>query len=120
MNKKSLLKVLVAIGILALALTFLGVVFVPGMYAQSADTKNVLTSSKPDRPVYLDEHSQRTISLAPESSQANALQLYYARSDWIERHPSEFYRNSDWIERHPSNYYRNSDWIERHPSKPVQ
>ncbi len=120
MNNKSLLKVLVAIGILALALTILGVLFVPGMYAQFADTKDILSSSKPDRLDYADESSPRAISLAPDNSQAIALQLYYARSDWIERHPSDFYRNSDWIERHPSNFYSNSDWIERHPSIPVQ
>ncbi len=118
MNKKSLLIVVAAIGILATALIFLGVNFVPSMHAQTSGTKNVLISSGPAKPDYLEVHDPQAISLAPGSPQANRLQLYYARSDWIERHPSNFYLNSDWIERHPSNYYNNSDWIERHPAQP--
>lgn len=71
MSNKILLKSLVAFGILAMLLIFLGVNYVPRISALSSAKENVADAAR------------------------------YAGSDWTERHPSNYYSNSDWIERHP-------------------
>ena len=55
----------------------------------------------------------------------NLRSIYYARSDYIERHPSNFFAGSDYFERHlpvvtDANNYVGSDWIERHPATAVR
>jgi len=94
MSTKTLFKLMVAFGVTALLLVFLGLNFVP-----------------------------RTSAFFPVNNRAANL-ARYAGSDWIERHPSAvvnsgIYTSSDYIERHASNLYDNSDWIERHPSAAV-
>jgi hypothetical protein len=111
MSKKSLIQLVVAFGLLAIVLIFLGVNYVPRIYALSSDNGNVVDNARLARPNYVNEGYQRSIMI----------QQSYFGSDWIERHPVSVsqlasYINSDWIERHPSNYYNNSDWIERHPT----
>jgi hypothetical protein len=105
MSNKSILKFVVAFGLLAVVLIFLGVNYVPRINASVSGDGNNLAAENQTRLNYIDELYPRAI----------ALQLPYAGSDWIERHPPIYYSNSDWIERHPPNYYGNSDWIERHP-----
>jgi hypothetical protein len=58
MSNKSFLKILVAFGLLALLLVFLGVNYVPRMFASSSAKENTLNTAS------------------------------YAGSDWIERHPA--------------------------------
>jgi hypothetical protein len=110
MSSKTLLKFGAAFVVLAAVLIFLGVNFVPRIFASSSVVGNNVVSGKQTRFDYIDERYPRAI----------ALQLSYVGSDWIERHPVQVaeqlsYVGSDWIERHPSNYFSNSDWIERHP-----
>jgi hypothetical protein len=110
MSKKSLLKFVAAFGLLALVLIFLGVNYVPRIYASSPTNGNLVESVKQFRPNYINERYPRSI----------ALQLTLTGSDWFERHPLAVaqvssFTGSDWIERHPSNYFTNSDWVERHP-----
>jgi hypothetical protein len=115
MYNKSLIKILVGVGIVAAVLIFLGVNYVPRIFAYSSGAGKDVVAGKQTRIDYLDEQSPRAIYIDPRSSRSIGSPLYYARSDWIERHPSSYYLSSDWIERHPSNYYLRSDWIERHP-----
>ncbi len=112
MSTKTLLKLGIAFGAVALLLVFLGLYFVPRV---SADNK-----------ANTDKVTRLTAAGAIQRLPSN----YYINSDWIERHPassgldailgqtSNYYLNSDWIDRHPSNYYTGSDWIERHPAAP--
>ena len=109
MRNKSLLKIVVAFGLLAMILIFLGVNYVPIISAFSSSNENTVDAAKYVGSDYIERHPL-----------AIARSINYAGSDWIERHPSAVvqsinYTGSDWIERHPSNYYSNSDWIERHP-----
>jgi hypothetical protein len=92
MSKKTILNFGIAFVILALVLIFLGVNYVPRVSASSSAAENVVVAGKQIRIDYIDEHYPRAI----------ALPLSFVRSDWIERHPSNYYINSDWIERHPS------------------
>jgi hypothetical protein len=115
MSSRLILRVGAAVVILAIVLIFLGVNFVPRIFASSSSQRNISNSISLTRPNYVDERYQRAI----------APQLSLAGSDWIERHPvlvtqSSYLTGSDWVERHPSNYYSNSDWIERHPVQPSQ
>ncbi len=110
MAGKSLVKIVIALGILAFVLIFLGVNFVPRIFASSFNTADDAAPVVAIRSNYTNESYQR--SIIP--------QLSLAGSDWIERHPAldtlaSYYAGSDWIERHPSNYFTNSDWVERHP-----
>ncbi len=101
MSNKSLLKFGAAFVLLAALLIFLGVNFVPRIYASSSGQRNVVVAGNQTRPDYLDERYPRAI-LDPRIPQANTLSMNnFTGSDWIERHPSNYYRNSDWIERHP-------------------
>ncbi len=114
MLTKSLLKLGIAFGAVALLLVFLGLYFVPRVSAGNKANTDTVTR------------------LAAADALKGLPSNYYINSDWIERHPasggmnailgqsSSYYRNSDWIERHQSNYYTGSDWIERHPASPVK
>jgi hypothetical protein len=128
MLNKSFIKFGAAFVALAALLIFLGVNYVPRIFASSSSQGNIDVAEK-------QTHLLHTHYTSEQYQQRIALQLSYVKSDWIERHPSNYYSNSDWIERHPvsitqalflagadwierhpSNYYSNSDWIERHPS----
>jgi hypothetical protein len=91
MSNKSLLKFVVAFGLLAVVLIFLGVNFVPRIYASVSGSGNDTVAGIQTRPNFIDELYPR----------AMAIQETYAGSDWIERHPSTYYSSSDWVERHP-------------------
>ncbi len=112
MNKKSILKIVVAFSFLAFVLIFLGVNFVPRILASSQSTTDNLVSYLAFRPNYTNENYPRSVVLQPN----------YSTLDWFERHPElsigvSVYSGSDWIERHPSVYYQNSDWAERNSSQ---
>ena len=135
MAPKTSLKLIVAFGILAILLIFLGVNYVPRIFAANTTEENLTITSIQTRPEYLDELNARAI--VPQLSYGgsdwferhtlSAIQsVNYAGSDWFERHPvasiqSMNYTGSDWFERHPvasiqSMNYTGSDWIDRHPS----
>jgi hypothetical protein len=132
MSNNGLLKVGAAVVILAIVLIFLGVNYVPQIYALSSSQRNTSDSVILTRPNYVDEQYQRAI--APQLSLvrsdwierhplAIAPKLSLAGSDWIERHPLAIasqlsLAGSDWIERHPSVYYTNSDRIDRRTTNP--
>ncbi len=116
MASRSSIRIAIAVGLVAIVLIFLGLNFVPRIFARSSDPLNLAFNRKSTRLDFLNENHPQAIFISPRSSQIITSSLYYARSDWIERHPSNYYANLDWIDRHPSNYYTNSDWIERHPS----
>ena len=115
MSNKSFLKILVAFGLLAMLLVFLGVNYVPRMFASSSAKENTLNTASYAGSDWIERHP----SVAAKA-------VNYAGSDWIERHPSVAanavnYAGSDWVERHPSVAakavnYAGSDWIERHPA----
>ena len=96
MSNKLLLKIVVAFGVLAMVLVFLGVNYVPRIFASSSTKESVVDTVILTRSDYNNEHYQRAIGP----------QLTYGGSDWIERHPS--------AAAQPLNYF-GSDWIERHP-----
>ncbi len=107
MSSKLLVRLGIAVVIVAVLLIFLGVNFVPRIFASSSSSGDIAASAKLVRPNYINELYPRSI----------ASQLSTTRSDWIERHPSVYYSNSDWVERHPSSFYTNSDWVQRHPAQ---
>jgi hypothetical protein len=104
MSTKPLLKFGAAFVLLALLLVFLGVNYVPRIFASSSTERSVVVSINQSYILHSHYNTvqyQRTI-FDPRISQANTLSVnYYTGSDWIERHPSNYYSNSDWIERHP-------------------
>ena len=112
MTNKGLLKVVVALGLVAVLLVFLGVNFVPRISAFSSVGNNKLDTAKYRGSDYIERHPS----------------IYYRNSDWVERHPvgsfgPGLYDNSEWILQHMSEaakakYYAGSDWIERHPVQP--
>jgi len=91
MSTKTILKVALAFGVLAIVLIFLGVNYVPRIFAASSANNHLVNSIEQARPNYIDELYPRAISI----------QQSYFGSDWIERHPSNYYAFSDWVERHP-------------------
>ena len=95
MSNKSLLKIGVAFVLLAFVLIFLGVNYVPRINASSSAEGNNVVAGK-------QTHLLHTHYINSQFQRAIAPQLSYVKSDWIERHSSNYYSNSDWIERHPS------------------
>jgi len=119
MTAKNAIKLVVAFGVLAAVLIFLGVNFVPITRATTSGKENLAGAPSLIRSDWIERHPSNYF-VNSDWSERHPLN-YYANSDWIERHPSlvkvvNIYDNSDWIERHPSNYFANSDWIERHPT----
>src|SRR4030043_265341 len=134
MSTKSLLKLVVAFGLLAMLLIFLGVNYVPRISASSSTKGNIADVAIQARPDYIDESFPRAI----------VPQLSFGGSDWFERHPSAAIKlgssavsdflnhhpfaviqqldaGSDFLNRHPFDVtqklnYAGSDWIERNPS----
>jgi hypothetical protein len=113
MSNKSLLKFGVAFVVLAGVLIFLGVNYVPRIFASSSPQRNTVVDVNQSYILHSHYHnSQYQRAIAP--------QLRLAGSDWIERHPvlvtqSSNLAGSDWIERHPNTY---SAWIEHLSSQP--
>ena len=97
MSTKSLLRVLIVVGLLVAVL-----IVVPVLAGKSEPTTISPYSLTEDRVAWADEILQNP----PVPHPAN----YYAGSDWIERHP---------VATQPANYYTGSDWIERHPCEPT-
>jgi hypothetical protein len=95
MSNKSLLKFGAALIVLAALLIFLGVNYVPRIFASSSPQRN--TEFTVNQSYILHSHYHNS-----QYQRAIAPQLRLVGSDWIERHPSNYYVNSDWIERHPS------------------
>ena len=96
MSIKFIPKVGAALIILAIVLIFLGVNYVPKIFALSSSRGNASDPLIVTRLNYVDELYPRAI----------APQLSLAGSDWIERHPLVIasqmsLAGSDWIERHP-------------------
>jgi hypothetical protein len=121
MSKKSLLKFGAAFVLLAALLIFLGVNYVPRIFASSSPQRNIVIDI--NQSYVLHSHYYNF-----QYQRAIVPQLRLAGSDWIERHPSNY---SQWIESRSSNYkiasdlikpHPNtySDWIERRSSQPSQ
>ena len=95
MSKKSLLKFVVAFGLLALVLIFLGVNYVPRILASSSAAGNLVVAGKQTRLDYIDERYQRAI----------VPQLSFASSDYFQRHALAVIQPlnnalSDYFQRH--------------------
>ena len=143
MSKKILFRLIIALGILAVVLIFLGVNFVPRILASSPAGGSVSSSVIQTRRSYINVRDPHVLSVHltyPGSDWIErhpvVLNVNYTGSDWIDRHPVSLnvnyagsdwidrhsvslnvnYAGSDWIDRHPANYDTNSDWIERHPT----
>jgi len=127
MSTKSLLKLVVAFGLLAMLLIFLGVNYVPRISASSSTKENLVFSVKDDlviaaiqaRPDYINESFPRAI--VPQQS--------FGGSDWFERHPSAAIllvksAGSDFLNRHPFAVIQQldagSDFLNRHPFAVIQ
>ena len=113
MSTKTLLKLMVAFGLTALLLIFLGLNFVPRISAFSPANNQAANLAKFAGLDWIERHQSELVL-----SQVNDY------SDWFERHPSAVvnsvdYAGSDYTQRHSSNLYDNSDWIERHPPKSI-
>jgi hypothetical protein len=113
MSNKSLLKFGAAFVVLAVVLIFLGVNYVPRIFASSSPQRNTVVDVNQSYILHSHYHNfQYQRAIVP--------QLRLAGSDWIERHPvlvtqSSYLAGSDWVERHPNTY---SAWIEHRFSKP--
>jgi|WetSurSiteA1Bulk_404760.scaffolds.fasta_scaffold02816_2 hypothetical protein len=129
MSSKSFLKIIVAFGVLAALLIFLGVNYVPRISASSSTKANEVAAAKLVRADYLDEQFPRAIVSQRSSTGSDFLNhhpyaltqpLISTGSDFLNHHPFAviqqfYYGGSDWIERHPSTYYSKSDYFERLP-----
>jgi hypothetical protein len=113
MSNKSIIKFGAAFVVLAALLIFLGVNYVPRIFASSSPQRNtefIVNQSYILHSHYHNAHYQR----------ANPSQI---RPDYLdERYPRAIvpqinFIGSDWIERHPNTY---SDWIEHRSSQPSQ
>jgi hypothetical protein len=135
MSNKSFLKFIVAFGLLAVLLIFLGVNYVPRIFASNSTKANEVAVAKLARADYLDEQFPRAIVPQRIYTSADFLNhhpfavtqpLISTSSEFLNHHPFAvsqqlYYAGSDWIERHPIAAtqllkYVGSDWIERHPS----
>jgi hypothetical protein len=135
MSNKSFLKIIVAFGVLAALLIFLGVNYVPRISASTTTKANEVAAAKIARADYLDEQFPRAIVSQRSSTGSDFLNhhpfavsqsLTYTGADFLNHHPFAVsqqlkYAGSDFFERHPSIaapylLYAGSDWIERHPS----
>jgi hypothetical protein len=116
MSSKSLLKFVAAFGILAILLAFLGVNYVPRIFASSSAKDDLAVVANLSEPVYLNQRYQR--SIAP--------QLSYTGSDYFERQALALAKvrgsaaGSDYFERHPFAVIQplssgGSDFLNHHP-----
>jgi hypothetical protein len=105
MSNKSLIKFGAAFIVLAALLIFLGVNYVPRIFASSSPQRN--TEFTVNQSYILHSHYHTV-----QYQRANLIQI---RPDYLdERYPRAIvpqinFIGSDWIERHPNTY---SDWIE--------
>ena len=132
MSNKFLPKFIVAFGVLAIILTFLGVNYVPRISALSSANENAVDAAKYAGPDYIERHQPAVTNPLNDAGSdwverhtpALANSLKYAGSDWVERHQPVVANpmndaGPDWVERHqpavanPLNY-AGPDWVERH------
>jgi hypothetical protein len=134
MSSKSLLKFIAAFGILAVILIFLGVNYVPRIFASSSSKSNSLNAVSQVRSDYTNELYPRSIKPQLSVIVSDFLnhhpydvsqKLSYTAADFLDQHPFEIHQRSsytaaDFLNHHPfSNNqllkFVGSDWIERHP-----
>ncbi len=126
MSTKTILKLGIAFGAVALLLMFLGLYFVPRVLAGYKPNTDKLTrfavagaiQRLPSNYYINSDWIERHPASSGLDANLGQPSYYYLNSDWIDRHPSNFYAGSDWIDRHPSNYFTGADWIDRHPASP--
>jgi len=113
MSNKVLIKLVVASGVLAMLLIFLGVNYVPRTSAVTSGKENAVNAAIYAGSDYIERHPSVV-----------ARPVNYAGSDYFERHLTDprmnSYAGSDYFERHPSAVarpvnYAGSDYTERHP-----
>jgi hypothetical protein len=116
MSSKSLLKFIVAFGILAILLAFLGVNYVPRIFASSSTSEDQAVTSSLAVPVYLNQRYPRSISP----------QLSYDGSDFFQRQaaalalPKWENNGADFFQRQAASLAIpiakvSSDFLNRHP-----
>jgi hypothetical protein len=134
MSSKSLLKFIAAFGILTVILIFLGVNYVPRIFASSSSKNNIVNSVSQARADYSNELYPRSIKPQLSYIVSDFLdhhpydlsqKLSYTTADFLDHHPYDFsqklsYTAADFLDHHPfSNNqllkFVGSDWIERHP-----
>jgi hypothetical protein len=104
MSNKSLIKLGAAFVVLAALLIFLGVNYVPRIFASSSPQRNTEFTVNQSYILHSSYHNAQYL-------QTNLFQI---RADYLdERYPRAIvppinFIGSDWIERHPNTY---SDWI---------
>jgi cbb3-type cytochrome oxidase subunit 3 len=89
MFNKFFTKLVVAFGLLAFVLIFLGVNYVPRISAFSSAKQNAVDAAKNASPDYIERHLS-----------AVAKPMIAAGPDWVERHTTKNNSSSDWVERH--------------------
>ena len=134
MSSKSLIKFVVAFGILAILLAFLGVNYVPRIFASSSTKEDLAVTTNLAVPVYLNQRYPR--SIAPQLSyngsdffqrQAAALALPIGDtgSDFFQRQAAVFAKpigstGSEFLNHHPFDVTQklnldSSELIKNHP-----
>ena len=96
MSTKSILKCVAAFAILAIVLIFLGVNYVPRIYAQSSNKAKIVDNVIQLRPDYVNENYQRAI----------VPQRIYTGADFLNHHPYDVtqklnFAASDFLNHHP-------------------
>jgi len=113
MSNKSLLKFIAAFGILAVILIFLGVNYVPRIFASSSSKNTVVNSVSQARDNYSNELYPRSIKP----------QLSVIVSDFLNHHPYDLnqklsYTAADFLNHHPYDVIRKytaADFLDHHP-----
>ena len=134
MSSKSLLKFIVAFGVLAVILIFLGVNYVPSIFASSSRNSSLNAVSQVGSD-YSNQLYPRSIK--PQLSDIGSdflnrhpydvsQKLSYTAADFLDHHPYAIseklsYTAADFLNHHPFSIsqqlkFRGSDWIERHPA----
>jgi hypothetical protein len=133
MSYKSLLKFIVAFGILAVILIFLGVNYVPSIFASSSSKNSSVNSVSQARANYSNELYPRSIKPQLSSIVSDFLdhhpydisqKLSYTAADFLNHHPYDIiqkYTSANFLDHHPFSTtqqlkFVGSDWIERHPA----
>ena len=113
MSKRSFIQFGVAIVVLAAVLIFLGVNYVPRIFASSSSQRNTVVDI--NQSYILHSHNNNA-----QYQPASAIQI---RPDYLDERypraifPANKFLGSDWIEGHPSTY---SAWLEHRSSQPSQ
>jgi hypothetical protein len=135
MSNKSLLKFIAAFGILAVILVFLGVNYVPSIFASSSSKNSSVNAVSQVRSDYSNELYPRSIKPQLPSIVSDFLdhhpydinqKLSYTAADFLDHHPYAVseklsYTAANFLDHHPFSTtqqlkFGGSDWIERHPA----